>query len=269
MSSAVVSVQDSLSSEHLNRSLKLTFIKPRLPKNQTLSVLLVFDGQDFPAIRAEQALAQFLTNQPDRPVLLVGIHANEDRIEEYGTASQPDYAHRGSKASHTTAFVVYELIPYIKKHYVVSLDTRQWAVAGFSLGGLMALDLGWHHPEFFAKVGVFSGSFWWRKRALDDGYHTSDRIAHQIVRETEEKPDLSFWFQTGTRDETDDRDGDGVIDSIADTLDLIAELERKGYGWGKDITYLEVTEGEHNPQTWSKTFPVFLLWCFSHGSPAN
>lgn len=269
MSARMVSVQDSLSSEHLNRSLKLTFIKPRLTEKRTLSVLVVFDGQDFPAIRAEQALVQLLTDQPDRPVLVVGIHANEDRIQEYGTASQPDYAHRGGKASHTTAFVISELIPYIKEHYAVSPDPRQWAVAGFSLGGLMALDLGWHHPELFGRVGVFSGSFWWRQRALDDGYRTSDRIAHRIVRETEGKPNLTFWFQTGTRDETDDRDGDGVIDSIADTLDLIAELERKGYGWGKDITYVEIPEGEHNPQTWSKAFPDFLLWCFSHGSAAN
>ena len=76
------------------------------------------------------------------------------------------------------------------------------------------------------------------------------------------KPDLKFWFQTGTNDETDDRDHDGIIDSIQDTLECIAELERKGFVWGKDIIYSETLGGEHNPETWSRAMPDFLIWAF-------
>ena len=241
--------------------MNLTLIGPtQVPAGVELSVLLVFDGQDFQAVRVRKSLQDFERMNPKLPLLLVGIHANENRIYEYGTASQPDYAYRGNKAANTTHFVIDELIPYLKAEFPVSRDRLSWSIGGFSLGGLMALDIAWHHAEVFATVGVFSGSFWWRQRALDDDYDESDRIMHRIVSNTMGQPPLRFWFQTGTRDEEDDRDNDGIIDSIDDTLDLIAELERKGYAWGKDIVYHEVVDGEHNAKTWSEVFPLFLAW---------
>ena len=71
-----------------------------------------------------------------------------------------------------------------------------------------------------------------------------------------------FWLQTGTEDEKDDRNNNGVIDSIEDTLDLIAELEKKGFRWGRDIRYVEVKGGHHNQATWSAIMPDFLIWAF-------
>lgn len=229
-------------------------------QNPVFSVLIMFDGQDFPAVRARKALEQWARAHPEGPLMIVGVHANKDRIYEYGTAARPDYAYRGNKAANTTYFVVHELIPHLKENYSVSNQREAWSIGGFSLGGLMALDIAWHHSELFSKAGVFSGSFWWRQRALEDDYDESDRIMHQLIRETTGQPLLKFWFQTGTRDEEADRDNDGIIDSIDDTLDLIAELERKGYQWGNEIVYKEIRDGEHNPKTWSEVFPDFLRW---------
>lgn len=231
-----------------------------LPITAKRSVLVLFDGQDFTSVRILHSIGEYMRTHPAHPVLVVGVHANTDRIYEYGIAAHPDYAYRGNKASQTTHFVLNELIPHIKDRFPVSDERTHWAIGGFSLGGLMAIDLAWHHSDVFSRVGVFSGSFWWRRRALDDGYDESDRIMHEIVRQASGKPALSFWFQTGTLDEEADRDGDGIIDSIDDTLDLIAELERKGYQWGRDIIYEEVPDGEHNPTTWGAIFPNFLRW---------
>ena len=75
-------------------------------------------------------------------------------------------------------------------------------------------------------------------------------------------PDLKFWFQAGTNDEKSDRNGNGVIDSIDDTLDLIVELTKKGYRPFHDIDYVETQEGEHNHNTWKKVMPEFLKWAF-------
>ncbi len=252
-------VGDSFVSVHLNRKVELSLFVPSGDfVGRELGVLILFDGQDFPVVRIPKALKEFEQTASFQPVL--GVHANKDRIFEYGTASQPDYAYRGNKAANTTQFVIDELIPYLKQGYPVSPDRQRWTIAGFSLGGLMALDIAWHHAEVFSRVGVFSGSFWWRQRALDDDYDESDRIMHAIIRLTMGHPLLQFWFQTGTLDEEADRDNDGVIDSIDDTLDLIAELERKGYTWGEGIVYREVLDGEHNPKTWSTVFPEFLEW---------
>jgi pimeloyl-ACP methyl ester carboxylesterase len=131
--------------------------------------------------------------------------------------------------------VLHELLPFLKSHHNIKLTNITYA--GFSLGGLMALDMVWNHPEVFSAVGVFSGALWWRQKALNEGYDDSDRIMHRQIEISDRKPALKFWFQCGSLDEYDDRDGDGVIDSIQDTLECIAALERKGtYGTGTFFT---------------------------------
>jgi hypothetical protein len=85
---------------------------------------------------------------------------------------------------------------------------------------------------------------------------------HLQVRSGKFKPGLKFWFQTGTQDEGSDRNENGVIDSIDDTLDLIAELTKKGYRPFVDIEYHEVKDGKHHPETWAEAMPFFLSWAF-------
>ena len=114
----------------------------------------------------------------------------------------------------------------------------------------------------FNKVGVFSGSLWWRSKELGKGYTDADRIAHAMINGTSTKPELKFWLQTGTKDETADRNKNGIIDSIDDTVDIIKELQAKGYQRPADIQYLEVVGGTHSTATWAFAMPKFLLWAF-------
>jgi enterochelin esterase-like enzyme len=251
----------SLTSRYLKREVSISILLPL--KYNHLSrypVLLVNDGQDFDALKMVHHINDLTAAMRIREVLVVGIHANGDRLQEYGMAAAPDYAGRGSRAACTTDFVLHELIPYLKNHY--PLESEKMIYAGFSLGGLMALDIVWNHPNIFSHVAVFSGALWWRSKALGAGYTERDRIMHKQLEETPYKSGLKFWFQTGTLDETDDRDGDGVIDSIQDTLECISVLERKGYRWGVDVRYTEVEGGYHNQETWSGVIPDFLIWAF-------
>ncbi len=80
------------------------------------------------------------------------------------------------------------------------------------------------------------------------------------MRETVGKPALRLWFQAGTRDETADRDGNGVIDAIQDTTELIDELVKKGFRRGEDVVYHELPGGEHHESTWARALPEFLRW---------
>ncbi len=68
-------------------------------------------------------------------------------------------------------------------------------------------------------------------------------------------------MQTGIKDEKSDRNKNGVIDSIDDTQDFIAELKTLGYK-EEEIVYREIRDGQHNFQTWSRVFPEFLKWAF-------
>ena len=111
------------------------------------------------------------------------------------------------------------------------------------------------------KVGVFSGSLWWRDKDQDavDFDESIHRIMHRQVREGNYAPWLQFFFEVGTQDETADRNNNGIIDAIDDTVSLINELKQKGYS-NKNIEYIELRDGKHNVPTWARAFPGFLKW---------
>ena len=71
----------------------------------------------------------------------------------------------------------------------------------------------------------------------------------------------------GTLDETDDRDGNGVIDAIQDTTELMDELAAKGYQREIDMVYVQVDGGRHNQSTWAIVLPDFLRWAFPVQQP--
>lgn len=234
-----------------------------LPKNikhpGDMSLLLLNDGQDLVKMPFEDILNDLYYYEEIEPLLCVGIHCGTDRKNEYGMANYPDYLGRGSKAAIYTRFILEELIPFIQQTYHIPFFRSQ-AFAGFSLGGLMALDIVWNNPQIFSRAGVFSGSLWWRRKSYEDGYtDEADRLMHNQVRDSEAPPLLKFFFQAGTEDEASDRNGNGVIDSIDDTLDLIDRLYKKNYP--KDaIHYLEIEGGKHDVNTWAKALPAFLKW---------
>lgn len=253
----------TLQSKWLGREVVLDAYLPENIKNPAdINLLLVNDGQDLPRMPFAPLIDELLANNKIEPVLVVGIYCNADRRLEYGTADVPDYLGRGSKAALHRSFVQKELIPYIKEKYNIK-KFKETAFAGFSLGGLSAMDIAWKHPEVFKKVGIFSGSFWWRSKGLEDGYkEETDRIMHHLVRTGKYSAGQKFFFQTGALDETADRNNNGIIDSIDDTLGLIAELEAKGYKQTKDIRYLEIEDGHHDVPTWARAFPTFLEWAW-------
>ncbi|MEO7925041.1 MAG: alpha/beta hydrolase-fold protein [Chitinophagaceae bacterium] len=261
--SGILVENSSIQSVFLERDVKVDFYLPRhVADPSDMSLLLINDGQDMEKMGFESILEQLYNDEDGiAPLLCVGIHCGADRRKEYGVAGFPDYKGRGDKAGLYTSFVFKELMPFIRKQYAVP-SFREKAFAGFSLGGLTALDIVWNHPDEFSKVGVFSGSLWWRNLDQADLEYDDDahRIMHQLIRKGSYAPWLKFFFQCGNMDETKDRNNNGIIDSIDDTLDLIKELEAKGYSRSKEIHYLEIADGHHDVFTWGRAMPEFLKW---------
>jgi enterochelin esterase-like enzyme len=81
---------------------------------------------------------------------------------------------------------------------------------------------------------------------------------HQQIKKWKYHPGLKFFFSTGSLDETHDRNNNGIIDSIDDTLSLIDDLESLGYKDGKDIRYINYEDGKHDMATWARAMPEFL-----------
>jgi iron(III)-enterobactin esterase len=235
-----------------------------LPKNVVspagLSLLLINDGQDLGDMGFSAMLNQVLAANEIGPLLCVGIYAGKERRNEYGTAKVLDYEGSPAKAEAYTQFILEELLPFIHSLYAID-EFRQRAFAGFSLGGLSAIDITWNYPDVFSIAGVFSGSLWWRTKALDDNYDDDrDRIMHQQIRNGKYQPGLRFYFTTGSLDEKADRNNNGIIDSIDDTQDLIKELKVLGYDSGYEMKYMNYEDGKHDVATWGRAMPGFLLW---------
>lgn len=262
-------VHHILSSLFLARDVKVDFyFPPKTTDPANLSLLLVNDGQDLVTMQFEDILDDLYETSAIANLFCVGIHCSTDRKNEYGTAKHLDYKGRGAKAALYNRFILEELMPFIRNSLLI-YSFKEKCLAGFSLGGLCALDIVWNNPLEFSKVGVFSGSLWWRDMDQDDADFDEDlnRIMHRQVRDDPQVyPWLKFFFEVGTLDEVADRNNNGIIDAIDDTQGFIDILERKGYRKDTDIKYLELKDGRHDVPTWAKAFPVFLKWGWGVGS---
>lgn len=262
-----ITLKGTYFSKNLERLVHFRFVAPPnyWDSKSNFSVLLMNDGQDYKPLQLEGTLSHAFNLKEIKPFVYVGIACNENRIHEYGTASSADFKGRGSQALHYSNFIINEFIPFLKKEFKVSKDGKQWVYCGMSLGGLSAFDIVYNNSAYFGKVGVFSGSFWWRTKAyVKNDRLDRSRIVLELVNSGDYADHLKFWFQCGTLDETADRNNNGIIDTIEDTLDLVKELEQKGYSFPGAITYIEIEGGKHDLPTWGKAFPQFLEWAMGN-----
>ena len=260
-----ISAKGHFLSKNLNRKVLFRFVaKGNYKKSNTsFPVLLMNDGQDYQAMNLEKTLVQAFSDTEVKPFCYVGIDCNEDRMNEYGVSGIPDFKNRGKRATSYSKFIVQEFIPFLKEEFDVSQNHKEWVYCGMSLGGLSAFDIMYNHPNLFGKVGVFSGSFWWRKKAYVKGdVLDRSRMILDVIKNRPYVLGQKFWLQCGTRDEIADRNNNGIIDAIDDTMDVIKELQKKGYSYPGDITYVEIQDGKHDLPTWGKVFPSFLRWAF-------
>lgn len=264
MQAEIVPERQTLNSVFLQREVLIDFYFPPGKNNlRDSDLLLINDGQDLIKMDFKTILKNLYKKNAIMPLFCVGIHCGSDRKNEYGTANFLNDKGQGAKAEMYSRFVLEELIPFIRKKSGAD-NFKSKSFCGFSLGALSALDIVWNHADEFLNVGAFSGSFWWRSVSQDnlDFDESSHRIMHNQIKNGNYYPWLKFFFETGTLDETADRNNNGIIDSIDDTTSLINELVKKGYNPENDIRYIELKDGTHDVITWGRAFPEFLKWCW-------
>lgn len=244
-----------------SRTIKLLLPDP-LPEG-LLPVLVVNDGQEAGGLRFAATLDREWEAGSLAPFAVVLVSATGDRLREYGVPGVPDYQNRGDRADLYAAFLKTELLPDLEARY--PLDPSNRTVLGFSLGGLSAFSLAWSDPELFRNAGVMSGSFWWRDRDGGREVAQASRIVLWWAKTKPVPPGARYWFQAGTRDETSDRNNNGVIDAIEDTLDLMQVLRDLGVAEG-NLSWTLVKNGYHEPATWARVLPDFLRWAFPPNS---
>lgn len=253
-------------SAHLGREVAVdVYLPPGYKQSpwRRYPLVLFNDGQDLPRMNFTYILDALYGQKKIPPMIVAGIYCGHDRHREYGTLRQADYKGRGDRAPQYRDFILQEMLPLLNRRFRSSQQAEETVFAGFSLGGLSAFDLAWAHPDVFGGAGVFSGALWWRWSPVHPMHPDSDRIMHDVVLRTAQPPQHQrFWFQAGTQDELEDRNNNGVIDAIDDTLDLMKCLRERGLR-DAQLRYLEIEGGRHEPQTWGEAMPDFLDWITS------
>lgn len=260
--------------------------------NRRYRVLYANDGQDMDAVGLQQTLATLYAQHAIEPVIVVAVDMLKDRASGYGLF---DRARRqsvvggsrigpiGMHAYDYSSWLATELVPYVDAHYRTLASAQGRSVLGWSLGALNAFCLGWQYPEVFGQVGAFSPSFWLAADRSDANAVENTRLAQAMVERSTQRKPVRFWFAIGGREETSDRNRNGVIDAVEDLQDLIngfrapdgshrRGLRDLGYRIDMDyaahpsrtdeVAYDFLADGEHNQATWKRMLPVFLVWAY-------
>ncbi|HEV2681646.1 MAG TPA: alpha/beta hydrolase-fold protein [Rhodanobacter sp.] len=255
-------------------------------------VLYANDGQDMAAVGLQATLAQLYREHAIEPVIVVAIDMLADRASGYGLSDRTTSRSLvggspigpiGTRAQDYSAWVATVLVPYIDAHYRTRKSARDRAMLGWSLGALNAFNLGWQYPEVFGRVGAFSPSFWLAADRTSATTIQHTRLAQAMVDRGGKRAGLKMWVAVGTAEETKDRDGDGINDTVDDAQDLlegyrgadgfhVRGLQQLGYSidmdYAKhssrraDVSLFLLQGGVHNQASWKRMLPPFLLWAY-------
>ena len=192
------------------------------------------DGQN----KRSWCVDSLLKTLPDaRQAIIVGIeHGGKNRIAEY-SPYPTKYGDADGVAY--TEFMVKNLKPYIDSHYRTKSDARNTAIAGSSMGGLIALYATVKYPKVFGVAGVFSPSLWIAP------------AINQFVNDSPVPATNRFFVACG--------DKEGNETEYVAKMDTLL-LSKKGFS-RKNVPAPLVLKGEqHNEHQWMLEFPVFYKW---------
>jgi enterochelin esterase-like enzyme len=127
-----------------------------------------------------------------------------------------------------SATVLDEIIPRVEKAYRVVKGRDSQAIAGLSMGGAQALQIGLNHPDRFGWVGSFSGAFVMYGNDYAKSFPTLDADPASKAR--------LVWLACGTED-------------------FLIEPHRKFEGWlkSKGVRFTSTeTPGAHTWMVWRR-----------------
>lgn len=174
-------------------------------------------------------------------VIIVGIeHGNDKRMDELTPYKNEKYG--GGKADNYLDFIVNTLKPQIDKTYRTKTNSKNTAIFGSSLGGLVSFYAAIQYPKVFGKVGCFSPSFWFNRKEI-----------FELMAKTK-KFKTKIYFLCG------DKEGDG--DMVNDMNAMEHQVNIKRCSCKMLNKKVIVIGGQHNEKLWREGFKNAYLWLF-------
>lgn len=194
--------------------------------------------------RIEQSLDHLVSTRQLDALIVVGVSSDGvDRTTQYSPwawdgASTPE-------GEAYVAFLVDTLKPYIDRHYRTLSGRDHTAIAGSSLGGLIALYAGLKHQETFSRVAALSPLL--TPQALG-----APLVSYALQRGKSHP--MRIYVDLGTSEQSF-----GPLDPLRGAL--------RAAGFAKDeLVFRFVAHGEHRIDDWGHRFPEVLRWLYGHYS---
>lgn len=185
------------------------------------------------------------------PIIIVGIHNNAKRIDEYTPthikAGQNKYLKNGGggELRQYARFIVEKLKPFIDRTYRSKRGRANTGVMGSSLGGIASLYiLGWH-PETFSRAACISPSFWWDSQTV---FRDLDKLQFP--------PDVRIYLDGGWKEGADESS------MITYMRTVYEKLQERKLGDFSNLLYYEDPDGIHSESAWAKRGRWPLLFLF-------
>ena len=180
------------------------------------------------------------------PVILVAVaNVGSQRIAEYTPTADPHHP-EGGHGDLYEKFLIDEIKPMIDRTYRTKPGPADTAVGGSSLGALIALDAGYHHPEVFGRLMVMSPSLWWDGR----------RLLRQIQADPGPLVRERVWIDIGTREGDDPAE---QAQSVSNATALAEALQAKG---PRSASLMIDPDAKHNEAAWAARFGFALSFLF-------
>lgn len=184
-----------------------------------------------------------------KDVILVGVDNHpDDRLDEYTPCSDPHYGGM-AKLERYGRMVTEEIKPFIDATYRTAEGPENTGIAGSSLGGLAALELGMAHPQVFGLVGALSPSLWWA------GGDFLKRVAAAPL-----KVFMTVGYGDGNSDSVgfDGREFRSEPNGVTDFIDYV-RAGAVALNGKVDLVYHEDPQGGHDEWSWGRQSEDMLI----------
>jgi predicted alpha/beta superfamily hydrolase len=219
----------------------LVWLPPSYSIQQTKKypVLYMQDGQNlvdpftsFAGIdwQVDETATKLIKTGKMKEIIIVGINNTKNRLEEYSNSEQ---------GNNYIRFVIGELKTFIDSKYRTLTDSKNTAVMGSSMGGLISFLIAWKNPDVFSMAGCMSSSF----------YYDNDKIFETVKNDLKPKKGLKIYIDHGE---------DGLVRGQK----MFSLLTHLGYIIGTDIDYFYAPGAEHNEAEWARRLERPLLFFF-------
>ncbi len=191
--------------------------------------LVVTDGGEFLSLaKMNVVLDNLIAEKRIPPVITIFVDPRTRPGDAASNKRMTEYAMN----DRFVAFLSQELLPKLRKKYRLAEAPESTAIAGASMGGLIAAYASFRDPGVFGLCAAQSPSFWWAKDSMLTLFRSSDK-----------KP-IRFYIDTGT-----------LHDALPQSRDMRDILTAKGY----DVLYGEYPEG-HNWSNWRSRLATLLTF---------